>query len=92
MEAELRLAQAIEDQKLPAGVVAPGTRVTFAQDGGASRTVSVLGPWDIGADVISYRAPLAAGMLGAKAGETVQVTLPSGAASIRVISIEAAIR
>jgi transcription elongation factor GreA len=92
MEAELRLAQAIEDQKLPAGVVAPGTRVTFAQDGGASRTVSVLGPWDVGADVISYRAPLAAGMLGAKAGETVQVTLPSGAASIRVISIEAAIR
>jgi len=88
MEAELKLAQAIEDQKLPPGVVAPGTRVTFEQDGGAARTVSILGPWDVGADVMSYRAPLAAGMLGAKAGETVQVTLPSGVATVTVVAVE----
>lgn len=88
MEAELRLAQAIEDQKLPEGIVAPGTRVTFEQNGGASRTVKVLGPWDVGEDVISYRAPLALGMLGAKAGETVQVTLPSGPATIKVVAVE----
>src|SRR6185436_2026172 len=90
MEAELRLAQTIEDQKLPPGVVAPGTSVTFAQDGGAAKTVSILGPWDVGADVMSYRAPLAAGMLGAKAGETVQVTLPSGPATVKVVAVEPA--
>ena len=92
MEAELRLVQPIEDQALPPGVVAPGTRVTFAQDGGASRTVSILGPWDVGADVISYRAPLALGMLGAKAGETVQVTLPSGPATVKVEAVEPLIK
>jgi len=88
MEAELRLAQAIEDQKLPEGVVAPGTRVSFQQDGGPARTVTILGPWDVGDDLMSYRAPLAAGMLGARAGETVQVTLPSGVATIRIVAVE----
>ncbi|HVQ25093.1 MAG TPA: glycosyltransferase [Planctomycetota bacterium] len=88
IEAELKLAQAIEDQKLPPGVVAPGTRVTFEQDGQSAQTVRILGPWDVGPDVMSYRAPLAAGMLGAKAGETVQVTLPAGVATVRVVAIE----
>jgi transcription elongation factor GreA len=88
IEAELKLAQAIEDQKLPPGVVAPGTRVTFEQDGQSAQTVRILGPWDVGPDVMSYRAPLAAGMLGAKAGETVQVTLPAGVATVKVVAIE----
>jgi transcription elongation GreA/GreB family factor len=92
MEAELRLVQPIEEQKLPPGVVAPGTRVTFEQDGGAARTVSILGPWDVGADVMSYRAPLAAGMLGAKAGETVQVVLPSGPGTVKIVAVEPALK
>ena len=92
MEAELKLAQAIEDQKLPPGVVAPGTSVTFTQDGQAAKTVRILGPWDVGPDVMSYRAPLAAGMLGAKAGETVQVTLPSGVASVKVVAVEPVVK
>lgn len=92
MEAELRLVQPIEEQQLPPGVVAPGTRVTFEQDGGEARTLKILGPWDVGSDVMSYRAPLAAGMLGAKAGETVQVTLPSGPATVRVVAVELALK
>jgi transcription elongation factor GreA len=90
MEAELKLAQAIEEQQGETGVVAPGTRVTFEQDG-QSQTVTVLGPWDLGEGIISYRAPLAAGMLGAKPGETVQVELPGGSATIKVLKIEKAI-
>jgi len=90
MEAELKLAAAIEEQQGEAGVVAPGTRVTFEQDG-KSQTVTVLGPWDLGEGIISYRAPLAAGMLGAKPGETVAVELPGGSATIKVLRIEKAL-
>jgi transcription elongation GreA/GreB family factor len=88
MEAELKLAQAIEDAHVETGIVGPGTRVTFEQDG-QTQTVTILGPWDMGEGIISYRAPLAAGMLGSKAGDTVQVELPGGQATVKVVSIEA---
>ena len=67
--------------------MSPGTRVTYEQDG-KPLTITILGPWDAGEGVVSYRAPLAAGMLGAKAGETVQVTLPSGVATVTVVAVE----
>jgi len=89
MEAELRLAQPIEDQELEPGVVSPGTRVTFKQNAGES-TILILGPWDIGEGIVSYRAPLAAGMLGARAGETVTVDLPSGQTTVEVKRVEPA--
>jgi transcription elongation GreA/GreB family factor len=89
MEAELRLAQPIEDQALEPGVVAPGTRVTYRQDGKES-TIVILGPWDVGEGIVSYRAPLAAGMLGARSGESVTVDLPSGQATVSVTSVEPA--
>ncbi len=91
MEAELKLAQALEEAEIPAGIVAPGVSVTFVQSG-AEQTLSILGPWDIGAaGVISYRAPLAAGMLGAKVGETVTVTLPAGPSDVTVKAIASAL-
>jgi len=91
MDAELKLAQAIEDQALEPGVVAPGTRVTFTQDG-KRQTITILGPWDVGDDIVSYRAPLAAGMLGAQAGESMTVSLPSGAATVVIEAVEPAAR
>jgi transcription elongation GreA/GreB family factor len=87
MEAELKIARALEDETSEPGLVAPGTRVTFEQDG-KRQTVLVLGPWDNGEGVISYRAPLAAGMLASKAGDTVQVELPNGKAEVKIISVE----
>jgi transcription elongation GreA/GreB family factor len=90
MEAELRLAQPIEDQTLEPGVVSPGTRVTYVQDGVKS-TIVILGPWDVGEGIVSYRAPLAAGMLGARSGETVGLDLPSGPATVTVESVEPAL-
>ena len=83
MEAELRLARAIEDQELKPGVVSPGTRVTYEQ-AGEQRTVTILGPWDQGEGIVSYRAPIAAGMLGAKAGETATLDLPEGSVNVLV--------
>lgn len=90
MEAELKLARVIEEEELPPGVVAPGTRVSFEQDG-QRHEVTVLGPWDLGEGIISYRAPLAAGMLGAKAGESIQIELPAGVAMVKVLKVEPAV-
>ncbi|MBM3984283.1 MAG: hypothetical protein FJ296_01110, partial [Planctomycetes bacterium] len=90
MEAELKLAQAIEDQEAPPGLVAPGTRVTWEQ-AGQRHVATVLGPWDQGEGVISYRAPLAAGMLGCRAGESVEVELPDGVATLKVLAVEPAV-
>ncbi|MHC5209121.1 MAG: GreA/GreB family elongation factor [Planctomycetota bacterium] len=90
MEAELKLAHAIEDQVLEPGVVCPGTRITIEQDG-VERALVILGPWDQGEDVISYRAPLASGLLGARAGDSVEVTLPSGPATVLVKTVEPAV-
>jgi transcription elongation GreA/GreB family factor len=90
MEAELKLAQALEDQELDAGLVCPGTRVHYEQ-GGEQRSIRILGPWDEGDDVVSYRAPLAAGMLGAREGETVTLTLPSGSVEVTVRRVESAL-
>jgi transcription elongation GreA/GreB family factor len=53
--------------------------------------VAILGPWDGEDDetVISYRAPLAWGLLGHKAGETVSIQLPSGVAEVTLQAVSA---
>ncbi len=90
MEAELKVAQAIEDQELPEGIVVPGSRVTY-KEGGKSKTITILGPWDLVDGVISYLAPVAAGMLGAQVGETATLKLPSGDVDVEILKIEAVV-
>ncbi|MEO0649587.1 MAG: GreA/GreB family elongation factor [Planctomycetota bacterium] len=89
IEEELRRAQLIENAAIPEGVVAPGTRVRYRDTDGSERTVQLLGPWDsTGEDDISYRSPLAQGMLGAKVGAEVEVTLPTGSTQVTVLEVE----
>lgn len=90
MEAELKLARAIEDEELPVDLVCPGKRVGYEQDG-VDKWVVILGPWDTGEGVVSYRAPLAAGMLGKKAGDQALLELPSGAITVTVKSVDPAL-
>jgi transcription elongation factor GreA len=90
MEAELKLARAIEDEELPPDTVAPGTRVTFTQEG-EQRVITILGPWDVGDDVVSYRAPMASGMLGAHPGDEAVLALPAGDVTVSIVSVEAAV-
>ena len=71
-------------------MVSPGTRVSY-QEGGETKTVKILGPWDAGEGVVSYRAPIAAGMLGARAGEAATLDLPSGTIEVKVLSVESAL-
>jgi transcription elongation factor GreA len=89
IEEELRRAQLIENAAIPEGVVAPGTRVRYRDASGTERSVQLLGPWDASAEEdISYRSPLAQGMLGAKVGQEVEATLPTGTTRITVLEVE----
>jgi transcription elongation factor GreA len=88
IEAEVRAAALLENAAIPEGTVAPGTRVVYRQDG-VDHDVSLLGPWD-GAgreDVISYRSPIAQGLLGLRVGTRVTVQLPNGTTEIQVIRV-----
>lgn len=90
MEAELRVARLIEDETLDEGVVQPGTRVVYERAGKA-QTITILGPWDHAEGVVSYKAPVAAGMLGCKAGETATLDLPEGTVQVLIKHVEMAL-
>lgn len=91
MEAELRETDLLENVALPDGEAAPGTKVMYREASGREREVAILGPWDgeswEGVQVVSYRAPLAAGLLGTSAGETANLVLPSGEEQVEVLSV-----
>ncbi len=90
LEAELENAQLIENAMLPEGRVAPGTRVSYRDLSDSSlHQIDVLGPWDAdGERVISYRSPLAAGMLGLSAGDETVIELPSVRISVRIEDVQ----
>jgi transcription elongation factor GreA len=92
IERELRLASLLDNATLPDGMVCPGTRVTFLDvKSGESHVVTILGPWDAKDDqTISYKAPLAAGMLGKKAGDAATIELPAGTQQVQIQKIELA--
>ncbi len=90
MEAELKIARAIEDQELTGDVVAPGMRVTYKQ-AGKTQEIVILGPWDRGEGVVSYRAPVAAGMLGSAVGAEATLELPDGKVEVTVLSVSQAV-
>lgn len=90
LQADVRAAQLLEDAAIPESTVAPGTRVTIRVDG-EQRTVSLLGPWDTEEakeDVLSYRAPLAAGILGLGPGGSAKIKLPTGVVTVEVVDVE----
>ena len=91
MEEELRLTDLIEEAAVIEDTVCPGTKVHYRDLSEA--TVLLLGPWDedrvLDTQVISYRAPLAKGLLGASTGEQSTVQLPGGDIEVEILSIEA---
>jgi transcription elongation GreA/GreB family factor/transcription elongation factor GreA-like protein len=93
MKGELDKARLIEEQDLPPGVVAPGTRVrlvNLALD--REESYLILGPWDADPEkgVVPYTAPLALGLLGRTEGTEVEVQLPQGRVGYRLVSLERA--
>src|SRR5258708_8471287 len=90
METELRNVELIEGAILPENTVSPGTTVRYRENGKtADQEITILGPWDTdqGDHVVSYRAPLAAGLLGHSPGEEVQIALPAGPITIKILSV-----
>lgn len=93
LEADLRKAQLLENASLPEDTVAPGTTVRFRTlPDGQEQTLTLLGPWDVheSDDVISYRAPLAQGLLGLHSGEQARIELPGGEIEIEILEIRIA--
>lgn len=92
MEQELRNVELIENAILSEGFISPGTRVRYLEiDKGREAEISILGPWDTEGDdehVVSYRAPLAAGLLGHREGEELSIQLPSGQLRVRILSVK----
>jgi len=90
LQEDLERASLLENAPMPEDVACPGTRVGYLDcSSGENRSVRLLGPWDaVEDDIISYRSPLAQGMLGLSAGDKAKVTLPSGEIEIQLTSVE----
>jgi transcription elongation factor GreA len=92
IEKDLRQAALLENAPIPEATACPGTIVTYRDvASGEEHKITLLGPWDTRGDhVVSYRAPLAQGMLGKKIGERASIELPSGAVEIEILQVELA--
>ncbi|MBI5431991.1 MAG: GreA/GreB family elongation factor [Planctomycetes bacterium] len=91
IERELRIAALLENAPIADGIVSPGTLVRYRDITNAEvHDVAVLGPWDSETNAISYRAPLAAGMLGLAAGTKATIELPGGRIEVEVLAVEPA--
>ena len=90
LEAELESVSLIENATLPDNTVAPGTRVRYTDLGTkVQNEIDILGPWDAdGERVVSYRSPLAKGMLGLEPGSEATIELPGGRLMVRVESVQ----
>ncbi len=93
MEEELRNTGLIEEAAIPEDTACPGTIVQYREtDSGQEHRMILLGPWDEdawnGIQVVSYRAPLAQGLMGLHSGDTAVLELPAGELNIEVLSIE----
>jgi len=95
MKHELQICQVLEGQPIDDAHVCPGTRVRIQRldKDEPERELTILGPWDVDveAGILSYKSPLAGGLLGHNPGDEVLVQLPDGSASYRVIEIAKAL-
>jgi transcription elongation factor GreA len=86
LEALILEAQLLENAAIPDGTVAPGTWVRYRDEAGKEHRLEIVGPWDIEHDgQVSYRSPLAAGMLGHNAGDRPSLELPSGEVEVEIL-------
>lgn len=89
VESELRDAQLIENAAIPEGAVSPGTEVRYRElDTRKERWIKILGPWEPEEEgLVSYRSPLAKGMLGLRVGDQARIELPTGSVQVQVLGI-----
>ena len=87
----LRNAVVVEEGAGDPGVVSFGTTVVVADDaaGGREATYTLVGPTetDRGSGRISSESPVAKALMGARAGEVVEIATPQGARHLRVVRL-----
>jgi transcription elongation factor GreA len=91
MELDSKIARAkiIEDQNIETDKVFIGVTVTIQDEDGDKHeyTVVDLEEADPSTNKISVQSPLMQGLLGYKAGETVEVELPAGKTKFKILKI-----
>ena len=83
-------ARIIDEIKTQPGVVAIGSRVTVKDPEGDEASYHLVGAEeaDPAESKISVHSPIAQGLLGKKAGETVSISLPAGTRTLKVLKVE----
>ncbi len=86
---KLQSAKLIDELEVPKDTVAIGTQVTLEDSDGDTVEYSLVGEdeSDPLEGRISVQSPLAQGLLGKKVKETVEVQLPNGARSFKILKV-----
>jgi transcription elongation factor GreA len=89
LDSKISRARIIEEQNIEADKVFIGVTLTIQDEDGDNYeyTVVDLEEADPTASKISVQSPLVQGLLGHKAGETVEVELPAGKAKFKILKI-----
>jgi transcription elongation factor GreA len=89
LDSKITRAKIIEDQNIESDKVFIGVTLTIQDEDGDNYeyTVVDLEEADPTANKISVQSPLVQGLLGHKAGETVEVELPAGKAKFKILKI-----
>lgn len=89
IEQILKNAQLIEDQAAKKGVVHVGSTVVV-EVRGQTKTFTIVGSneADPASGKISNESPIGIALLGAKVGETVDVTTPGGTIEYRIVQVD----
>jgi transcription elongation factor GreA len=89
LDSKIACAKIIEEQNIDSDKVFIGVTVTIKDEGGADYqyTIVDLEEVDPAANRISIQSPLAQGLLGHTAGETVTVELPAGRTKFKILKI-----
>lgn len=89
LDSKIVRAKIIEDQNIEGDKVFIGVKVTIQDEDGDKYeyTVVDLEEADPSTNKISVQSPLVQGLLGHKAGETVEVELPAGKTKFKILKI-----
>ncbi len=91
LAAQMTGVQFIEDLPIPGNIVSIGTRVRLLDlDEETEVEYCILGPADadLSNNVISYKCPLAKGLIAKRPNDEVVIDTPSGKRNFRIISID----
>jgi transcription elongation factor GreA len=89
LDTKISSAKIIEEQNIDSDKIFIGVTITIQDENGNNYQYSVvdLEEADLSTSKISVQSPLIQGLLGHKAGETVEVDLPAGKVKFKILKI-----